>query len=121
MRFKEGLFEQAKIVRRDDPHSSYVAAEKVVESGLQKSHHEKILAVLSKRQDYDDYRQGFTCAEICAEIAGERWKGIYNAIARRIGELVWLDKEKTIPGPVKIVCQRTSAIGGMTAQCYILK
>ena len=112
------LFEQTKIIHRNDPHPSYLAAEKVVESGEIKTDHEKILAILSKRPDYDNEHIGWTMAEICAEMKGENWRGIYHKFARRIGELVWLDKDKTVKGQVEIICQRISAIGGMTAQAY---
>jgi hypothetical protein len=114
----QNLFEQQMIVRHTDPRTSYVAAEKVVESGEIKTDHEKILAVLGKRPDYDNEHTGWTCAEICAEMKGADWRGIYHKFARRIGELVWLDKDKTVKGQVEIICQRISAIGGMTAQAY---
>ena len=113
--------ETGKRVKAADPITSVIAAEAKVTSGSIESEHEQIKDVLRRKADYDENHPGLTCAEICAEIAGMKWRAIYVPIARRIGELVWNDKDKTIPGPVYVVCKRISAVGGMRAQAYRIK
>ena len=117
----EGLFAAQRRVRLTDPSTSYIAAEEKVVSGSIESEHRQILDVLSRKADYDDNNPGLTCAEICGEIAGMKWRSIYIAIARRMGEIVWLNRDKTVHGPVEVVCKRISCVGGMRSQSYRLR
>lgn len=72
MTFPKGLFEQQKravmITRQDDAPTSFKAAEDKVASGTIETDHEKILAVLSKRQDYAEGVVGWCAKEIASEL-----------------------------------------------------
>ena len=112
LKSSEGLFAAQRIVKTKDPHTSYGAAERKVESGTIETDQEKILAVLSKRPDFDEYHPGFCANEISYEITGRPDRGLwYYKVARRLGEL-------KAAGSIEVVCTRTSAIGGMEAQAY---
>ena len=109
------LFEQQRICKHADPHTSYGAAAKVVTSGLQNRWWVKILGVLSLRPDYSADSDGWTAKEIASEISGGNWHGSYYEASKRMRELV--NKSEIV-----VVCSRHSKVGdnGTEMQAYRL-
>jgi hypothetical protein len=106
-----GLFEQArKITGRNDPDTSFEAAVKVVKSDLRETMHGRILNALKNAN------KDLTAKEIAAEVAGVgvHWQFVYHAVARRLNELVKMDKIETAG-------ERISLVGGGKLTAYRTK
>ena len=94
---------------RNDPITSYEAAEKAAKSV--QHWHDRIVGVL-RRYDAVD---GQTTKEIAYLLADEQdWRTVYNAVARRMKEL----REE---GKIVAVGERQSKIGGGNLTAYRIK
>ena len=96
---------------RNDPITSYEAAEKAAKSV--QHWHDRIMGVL-RRYDAVD---GQTTKEIAYLLAdGQDWRTVYNAVARRMKEL-----RETNPPKIYAVGERQSKIGGGNLTAYRIK
>jgi len=77
-------FEVIPRARKDDPDTSYEAAEKIVKTGHCLEWYRKIYKALRD----NERPQGWTAKEIAWLIAGADWKDAYGCVWRRLGEMV---------------------------------
>ena len=110
---EQNLFLARKLAHKNDPETSRIAAKSVINN--RQIWWDKILLVLSLRENYGEY-DGWTSKEVAAELkAGQDWHGAYYQVARRMNELVKMKK-------VYICCEkRYSLVGGGQMQAYKVK
>lgn len=96
---------------RDDPMTSYEAAEKAIKSGSVSNWHDRILCVL-RRYDATD---GQTAKEIAYLLAGgQDWQAVYFKVSKRMKELRAENK-------IYAVGERWSKVGGGNLTAYRIR